>query len=275
MTAATHIHPSAVVAPGAELDSGVRVGPYTVIGPHVRIGRETQVGPHAVIEGRTTIGRHNHIFQFASVGAVPQDKKYAGEDSQLIIGDHNTVREFATLQPGTTGGGMITRVGDYNLLMVYSHVAHDCALGSHIVMANSANLGGHVTIEDFAVIGALAGIHQFARIGESAIIGAGAMVSLDVPPYCMAQGDRAYLFGLNLIGLKRRGFTTAQLETLKKAYRALFSEGEPFKQALARVSQEYGDGPEVVHLVEFISRSQRGVCRPRSGASADADGAAG
>jgi UDP-N-acetylglucosamine acyltransferase len=275
MTAATHIHPSAVVAPGAELDSGVQVGPYTVIGPHVRIGRGTQVGSHAVIEGQTTIGRQNHIFQFASVGAIPQDKKYAGEDSRLIIGDHNTVREFATLQPGTTGGGMVTRVGDHNLFMVYSHVAHDCTLGSHIVMANSANLGGHVTIEDFAVVGALVGIHQFARIGESAILGAGAMVSLDVPPYCMAQGDRAYLFGLNLIGLKRRGFATARLEILKKAYRTLFTEGEPFRQALARVGQEYGSCPEVAHLVEFISHSQRGVCRPRSGVSADTDEASG
>ena len=271
MTAATHIHLSAVVAPGAELDSGVKVGPYAVVGPHVRLGRETQVGPHAVIEGRTTIGRQNHIFQFASIGATPQDKKYAGEDSRLIIGDYNTIREFATVQPGTAGGGMVTRVGDHNLFMVYSHIAHDCTLGNHIVMANSANLGGHVTLEDCVVVGALVGIHQFARIGESAIVGAGAMVSLDVPPYCMAQGDRAYLFGLNLIGLKRRGFTISQLEILKKAYRTLFAEGEPLKQALARVSQEYSGCPEVAHLVEFISHSQRGICRPRSGVSADTD----
>lgn len=270
MTAATVIHPSAVIAPGAELDGGVQIGPYSVIGPRVRIGQHSQIGPHVVIEGQTTIGCENQIFQFASVGAVPQDKKYEGEDSKLVIGDHNTIREFATLQPGTSGGGMLTQVGDHNLFMVYSHVAHDCLLGNHIVMANSANLGGHVTIEDYVVVGALVGIHQFVRIGESAILGAGAMVSLDVPPYCMAQGDRAYLFGLNLIGLKRRGFTTEQLGTLKKVYRGLFA-GLPFKEALARIRQEYASSPEVVHMIEFIAQSQRGICRPREGGNSETD----
>ena len=271
MSATTVIHPSAVIAPGAELDSGVQVGPYSVIGPHVRIGKHSQIGSHVVIEGQTTIGCENQIFQFASVGAVPQDKKYEGEDSTLVIGDHNTIREFATLQPGTQGGEMTTRVGNHNLFMVYSHVAHDCILGNHIVMANSANLGGHVTIEDYVVVGALVGIHQFARIGESAILGAGAMVSLDVPPYCMAQGDRAYLFGLNLIGLKRRGFTTQQLGTLKKVYRGLFAEGLPFKQALARIREEYANAPEVMRMVEFLDQSQRGTCRPREGGNAETE----
>lgn len=273
MTATTSIHPSAIVAPQAELDSGVQVGPYAVIGPHVRIGKDTRVGPHAVIEGRTIIGCGNQIFQFASVGAIPQDKKYQGEDSTLIIGDHNTIREFATLQPGTTGGGMVTRVGNDNLFMVYSHVAHDCSLGSHIVMANSANLGGHVMIEDYVVVGALVGVHQFARIGESAILGAGAMVSLDVPPYCLAQGDRAYLFGLNVIGLKRRGFSPAQLTSLKKAYRGFFAEGLPLREALVRVRQEYANTPEVMHMVEFISQAQRGICRPREGGSGEGQAA--
>jgi UDP-N-acetylglucosamine acyltransferase len=169
---------------------------------------------------------------------------------------------------------MLTQVGNHNLFMVYSHVAHDCLLGNHIVMANSANLGGHVRIEDYVVVGALVGIHQFARIGESAILGAGAMVSLDVPPYCMAQGDRAYLFGLNLIGLKRRGFTTEQLGTLKKVYRGLFAEGLPFKEALARVRQEYATSSEVMHMIEFIAQSQRGICRPREGGNSETDEAA-
>ncbi len=273
MTAATVVHPSAVIAPEAELDSGVQVGPYSVIGPHVRIGKHSQIGSHVVIEGQTTVGCENQIFQFASVGAVPQDKKYDGENSTLIIGDHNTIREFATLQPGTSGGGMVTKVGDHNLFMVYSHVAHDCILGNHIVMANSANLGGHVTIEDHVVVGALVGIHQFARIGESAIVGAGAMVSLDVPPYCMAQGDRAYLFGLNLIGLKRRGFTTQQLGTLKKVYRGLFAEGLPFKEALSRIREEYASAPEAMCMIEFLAQSQRGICRPREGGNSETDAA--
>ncbi len=195
MSAETSIHPSAVITPGAELDSGVQVGPYAVIGPHVRIGQNTTIGPHAVIEGYTTIGCENRIFQFASVGAIPQDQKYQGEDSRLHMGDRNTIREFATLNTGTTGGGMVTQVGNDNLFMVYSHVGHDCQIGDHVVMANCATLAGHVTLEDYVGVGGLVGIHQFARIGESAYLGAGAMISLDVPPYCMAQGDRRAFVG--------------------------------------------------------------------------------
>ena len=264
MSAETSIHPTAVITPGAELDSGVQVGPYAVIGPQVRIGQNTTIGPHAVIEGHTTIGCENRIFQFASVGAVPQDRKYQGEDSLLYIGDRNTIREFATLNPGTTGGGMVTRVGNDNLLLMYSHVGHDCQIGNHVTMANCANLAGHVALEDHVGVGALGGIHQFARIGESAYLGAGAMVSLDVPPYCMAQGDRVRLFGLNLVGLKRRGFDDEQLGALKKAYRTLFGEGLGLKEALERVSREHAaSSDEVRHLVEFISHSERGICRPR------------
>lgn len=266
------IHPSAIVAPGAELESGVEIGPYAVIGPRVRIGKNTWVGPHVVIDGHTTLGSENRIFQFASVGAIPQDKKYRGEDSRLIIGNRNTIREFATLNPGTTGGGMVTRVGDDNLFMVYSHVAHDCLIGSQVILANSAALGGHVTLEDYVTIAALAAVHQFARIGESAYIGAGSMVSLDVPPYCLASGDRAHLYGLNVIGLKRRGLQPPQLAALKKAYRTFFTEGFPLKDALARVHQERPSFPEVAHLAEFIACSQRGICRPRG--QADPEGEA-
>lgn len=261
--AAVAIHPSAIVARGAELDSGVEIGPYAVIGPRVRLGKNTWVGPHAVIEGHTTIGCNNRIFQFASVGAIPQDKKYQGEDSTLIIGDNNVVREFATLNPGTSGGGMVTRIGNHNLFMVYSHVAHDCLIGNHVVLANSATLGGHVTIEDYVVVGGLVGVHQFTRVGESALLAAGAMVSLDVPPYCVASGNRAHVHGLNLIGLKRRGFQPEQLAALKRAYRILFAARLSLKDALARLRSESRSSPEVARLVEFITKSQRGICRPR------------
>ena len=267
----TVIHPSAVVARGAELDSGVAIEPYTVIGPQVRIGKNTWIGPHVVIEGHTTLGCENRVFQFASVGAIPQDKKYRGEDSLLVIGNRNTIREFATLNPGTTGGGMVTRIGDDNLFMVYSHVAHDCIIGNHVVLANSAALGGHVTLEDYVAITALAAVHQFTRIGESAYIGAGSMVSLDVPPYCLASGDRAHLYGLNLIGLKRRGLQPAQVAALKKAYRTLFTEGLALRDALARICQEHSSSPEVAHLAEFIAGSQRGICRPRGHADPEGE----
>lgn len=265
------IHPSAQVALGAELDNGVVIGPYTVIGPQVRIGKDTWVGPHTVIEGHTTLGQENHVFQFASVGAIPQDKKYRGEESLLVIGDRNTIREFATLNPGTSGGGMVTRIGNDNLFMVYSHVAHDCLIGNHAILANSAALGGHVTLEDYATIAALAAVHQFARIGESAYIGAGSMVSLDVPPYCLANGDRAHLYGLNLVGLKRRGFQPEQLAAIKKAYRTLFTEGLPLKDALARVRGEHPTSAEVARLVDFVACSSRGVCRPRGHANLEGE----
>ena len=271
MSIETVIHPSAVIAPGAELDHGVQVGPYAVVGPQVRIGRDSSIGPHSVIEGRTTIGCENTIFQFASVGAIPQDKKYQGEDSSLTIGDGNTIREFATLNIGTAGGGMVTRIGNDNLFMVYSHVGHDCQIGNNVILANCATLAGHVILEDYVGVGGLAAIHQFTRIGESAYLGGGAMVSLDVPPYCMAQGDRARLFGLNLIGLKRRGFSEAQLSALKKVYRTFFAEGLTLKEATDRTRQEQAASPEAVHLAEFIASSQRGICRPRRNAGQEGE----
>ena len=269
MSSRTSIHPTAVVTPGAELDSGVQVGPYAVIGPHVRIGKDSCVGPHSVVEGRTTIGRDNRIFQFASVGAVPQDMKYRGEDSALTIGDRNTIREFATLNIGTRGGGMETRIGDDNLFMVYSHVGHDCRIGNHVILANCATLAGHVILEDYVGVGGLAAIHQFSRIGESAYLGGGAMVTNDVPPYCLAQGDRARLFGLNRVGLERRGFGEAQKRALKQAYRTFFFEGLSLKDAVERIRREQGDFPEAVHLADFIAASQRGICRPRGTSDSD------
>ena len=257
----TRIHPSAIVAAEAELGPDVTVGPYSIVGPRVRIGAGTVVGPHVVIEGTTAIGARNQIFQFASLGAVPQDLKYHGEDSELRIGDGNRIREFCTLQPGTEGGGMITRIGNGNLLMNYSHIAHDCLLGDHNVVANGVQLGGHVIIDHGVVLGALSGIHQFVRIGESAIVGAGSMVSQDVPPFCNATGDRATLHGLNSIGLKRRGVSAAAQQALKRAYRIVFQSRLRTAEAVARVRAELPGVPEVETFVSFIEASTRGICR--------------
>lgn len=258
---APRIHPTAVVAEGAVLGPGVEVGPYAIVGERVRIGAGTTVGAHAVIEGNTSIGESNRIFPFASIGLVPQDLKYRGEDSTLVIGSRNIIREFTTLHPGTAGGGMITRVGDGNLLMNYTHIAHDCLLGDGNILANGAQLGGHVVIESSVVVGALVGVHQFVRIGESALLGAGSMVSQDVPPFCNATGDRARLHGLNTVGLKRRGFSAEQISTLKRAYRILFQSRLTAAAAVKRVREELPAVPEVERLAAFIEASQRGVCR--------------
>ena len=257
----TKIHQTALVDPCAELDQGVEVGAYCVIGPKVRIGKKTRIQSHVVIDGNTTLGEENLIFPFATVGSVPQDLKYKGEDSRLIIGHRNTIREYASLNPGTQGGGMVTRLGDHNLLMMYCHIAHDCILGSHNIIANGATLGGHVVIEDYVIVGGLVGIHQFVKVGRHAILGAGSMVSKDVPPYCNATGDRARLRGLNVEGLKRRGFSKEQINVLKKAYRTLFHSGLKAQVALGRVRREIPESPEVERLAGFIEQSQRGVCR--------------
>ncbi|OGP20473.1 MAG: acyl-[acyl-carrier-protein]--UDP-N-acetylglucosamine O-acyltransferase [Deltaproteobacteria bacterium GWA2_57_13] len=255
------IHATAFVGPGAELEEDVEVGAYSVIGPQVKIGKGTRIRSHVVIEGNTTLGQGNLILQFASVGSVPQDLKYRGEDSRLIIGNHNTIREFVSLNPGTAGGGMVTRIGDHNLLMMYCHIAHDCILGGHNIVANGATLGGHVVIEDYVIVGGLVGIHQFVKVGTSAILGAGSMVSKDIPPYCTATGDRARLRGLNLEGLRRRGFTKVQIEGLKKAYRIIFQSGLKVRDALKKVKEEIPNSPEVEHLNLFVENSQRGICR--------------
>jgi UDP-N-acetylglucosamine acyltransferase len=255
------VHPTAMIADGAELASGVSVGAYAVVGPEVRVGRDSWIGPHAVVEGRTAIGARCRIFQFASVGAVPQDLKYRGEASTLEIGDDNIVREFASINPGTAGGGMVTRIGDGCLFMVSSHVAHDCMVGNQVVLANGAALGGHVTVGDHAIIGGLAGVHQFVRVGESALCAAGAMVSMDVPPYCTAAGDRARLHGLNTVGLRRRGFSRQAIAALKRAYRLLFHGGGSRRDAVARTRAAVGSEPAVGRLLAFVEESRRGVCR--------------
>jgi UDP-N-acetylglucosamine acyltransferase len=258
---APRIHPTAIVESGAELDTGVEIGPYAIVGARVRIGRGTRIGAHCVVEGRTTLGADNQIFHHASVGTITQDLKYRGEDSELVLGDRNIVREFATLNLGTQAGGMITRLGHGNLIMNYCHIAHDCVLGNANIVANGAQLGGHVIIEDFVFVGALAGVHQFVRIGESAILGAGAMVSQDVPPFCNATGDRARLYGLNSIGLKRRGFEAERLRDLKRAYRIVFHSRLKLAEAAARVRAEVPTSREVEHFLAFLQASSRGVCR--------------
>jgi UDP-N-acetylglucosamine acyltransferase len=255
------IDKTAVVDRKAELDDGVEVGPYSIIGGEVKIGKGTKIYGHAVIEGRTTIGMGNTVFQFASVGSVPQDLKYRGEPSELIIGDHNIIREFVSLNPGTRGGGMVTRVGDHNLLMMYCHIAHDCSMGNRNIVANGATFGGHVIIEDHVIVGGLVGVHQFVRVGSSAILGAGSMVSKDVPPFCNATGDRATLHGLNIEGLRRRGFDAAVIDALRKAYKIIFRSKLKTKEALEKVRQEIFGCPQVDQLVAFIADSRRGVCR--------------
>ncbi len=260
MAAAT-IHPTAIIDPSAELADGVEVGPYAIVGPSVKVGARTRIGAHTVIDSHTTLGEDNVLFQFASVGAAPQDLKYAGEPTTLTLGDRNTVREFATLNRGTTKGGGATSVGDDNLFMAYSHVAHDCQVGNGVVMANGATLAGHVTIEDRAIIGGLVAIHQFVRVGTMAMLGGGAMVSLDVPPFCIAAGDRARLHGLNLIGLRRRGLSEDAVKSLRTAYRLLFQGGMKLKDALTRIREEHADVEEVMTMVHFIEHSERGVCR--------------
>jgi UDP-N-acetylglucosamine acyltransferase len=255
------IHETAIVDKRAEIAGDVEIGPYCVVGPRVKIGKGTKLKSHVVVQGRTTLGAGNTLFSFASVGSEPQDLKYKGEPSELLIGDRNTIREYVSLNPGTTGGGMVTRVGDGNLLMMYCHIAHDCILGDRNVIANGATLGGHVVIQDYVIVGGLVGVHQFVKIGTSAILGAGSMVSKDVPPFCNATGDRARLRGLNLEGLRRRGFDTAKVDELKKAYRIIFQSKMKTVDALKKVRAEIPYSAEIDLLVSFVESSQRGVCR--------------
>ncbi len=255
------IHPTAIIDRHAELDTTVSVGPYAVIGPKVKIGPGTVIGPHAVIEGDTRIGAENRIFQFAALGAIPQDLKYAGEETKLVLGDRNQVREFATLHLGTAAGGGVTSVGNANLFMACSHVAHDCRVGDGVILANSAALAGHVQVADHAVLGGLSAVHQFTRIGIHAFISGGAMVTMDIPPYCTAQGDRAQLAGVNTIGLTRHGFSAEAVARVRAAYKILFRSRLGLREALAQVRAEFAGHGEIDALVDFIEGSARGIAR--------------
>ena len=256
-----NIHPTAIVHPHARIAEGVEIGPYSVIGEHVSVGRDTKIASHVLIEGWTTIGERNHIHSFSSIGTPPQDIGYRGEETYLDIGNDNVIRECATVHRATTKEDRRTVIGDKNFLMAYSHVAHDCKLGNNVIMANSVALGGHIVIGDHAILGGIVAVHQFVKIGSYAIIGGQSAVSLDIPPYVSAAGNRAQLYGLNLVGLKRKGFSDAAISTLKKAYKILFRSGLTQDEAIHKALEEFPGSPEVQTLVDFIRASKRGITR--------------
>lgn len=255
------IHQSAIIDPRAELDSSVKVGPYTVIGPNVRIGANTEIGSHVVIEGHTTIGEDNRIFQFASLGAQPQDKKYRDEPTKLIIGNGNTIREFTTFNTGTVTGIGETRIGDDNWLMAYVHIAHDCVIGNHTVFANNASLAGHVTIGDWVILGGYTLVFQFCIIGSYAMTAFAAGVHKDVPPYVMASGYRAEPAGLNTEGMRRRGFTPEQIANVKRIYKLIYRQGLGLEEARQQVLELSSTAEELNVFKPFFEASTRGIVR--------------
>lgn len=255
------IHPTAIISPDAKLAEGVEVGPYSIIGPSVTIGKGTKIGPHVVIESHTDIGENCNILQFTSIGATPQDLKYRGEETRVVIGNNNTIREFVTIHRATVSDIGVTAMGDHNLIMAYCHIAHNCKLGDHVIMSNAANLAGHIHVEDWAIISGLTGILQFTRIGAHSIIGGCSAVTMDIPPFVKAQGNTAKLFGLNTIGLTRRGFTDETIQALKEAYRIIFRSSLLLAKAIEKVRTDVADLPEIRHLVDFIENSPRGICR--------------
>ena len=257
------IHPTAMVSEQAQLGEGVRVGPYCVIDEHVTIGAGSELKSHVVVSGHTTIGQHNRFFPFASIGHEPQDLKYHGEPSEVVIGDHNTIRENVTINPGTEGGGMLTKIGNGNLLMAYTHIAHDCLIGHNVVMANCATLAGHVSIDDGAVIGGLSAIHQFLRIGRYAMVGGMSGIVKDVPPFCLtAGGYRPTLAGLNVLGLKRKGSSIDELRQLKELYRVLFQSVDSLEKRVSEARVLAKDDADALHLVDFVAAAKKGLTLP-------------
>ena len=255
------IHETAIVHPKAEIGENVEIGAFSIIRENVTIHSGTWIGPHVVIDPFVEIGADCRIFQYAAIGAEPQALKFTGEETYVKIGRANIIREFVTIHRGTGEGGGVTEIGEENLIMAYSHVAHDCRLGKHIVLSNNATLAGHIVIGDHATVGGLVAIHQFVRVGDYAFIGGKSAVVKDIPPYMIAAGDRATLHGLNLVGLKRQGFTRDTLKMLKKAYRLIFRIGLTQNEAIERVTAEVEQLPEVVSLLEFIKSSERGITR--------------
>ena len=255
------IHPTAIVSPGAEIAEDVDIGPYAVIGAHVTIGPGSSIGPHTVVSGHTRIGAANRIFQFVSLGEIPQDKKYGGEPTRLEIGNGNTIREFCTLNTGTVQDAGVTRVGNDNWIMAYVHVAHDCQVGNHTVLANCTQLAGHVRVDDHAILGGFTGVHQFCRVGAHSITGVGTVVLQDVPPFVMASDDSARPYGINAEGLKRRGFTGATIARLKRAYKTLYKSGLTLGEARSELAQQTAECPEVQIMLDFLADSKRGIIR--------------
>lgn len=261
----TNIHQTAIIASTASIGQGAEVGPYSVIGPNAVIGERVKIHSHVVIEGRTEIGADSEIFPFASIGHIPQDKKYQGEDSSLIIGSNTTIREHVTMNPGTEGGELCTRIGSHGLFMAGSHVAHDCIVGDHVILANNAALAGHCVIGDYAVLGGHSAAHQFVRIGAYAFIGGMSGVENDVIPFGMALGNRAHLSGLNIIGLKRHGFERERIHDLRKAYRLLFAAEGTLRERLDDIEKMFSDDENIERIISFIRvDSDRSLCVPRN-----------
>lgn len=262
----TTIHPTAIVASGAELAPTVEIGPYCTVGAEVRLGDGVKLVSHVVVEGRTSIGASTVVYPFASLGQPPQDLKYHGERSVLEIGANNKIREHVTMNPGTEGGGMLTRVGDNGLFMVGAHVAHDCRIGDNVILVNNATLAGHVVIGDYAVLGGLSAVHQFVRIGQHVMVGGMTGVENDVIPYGTVTGNRAHLSGLNLIGMKRRNFSREDIHALRNAYRLLFAPEGTLAERLEDVAQQYSSSPPVAEIIDFIrADSSRAICQPKLG----------
>ena len=257
------IHPTAIVDPAARIDASVTVGPYAVIGAGVCIAAGTTVGAHCVLEGQTTIGRDNRIHAFASLGAAPQDKKYGGEPTRLVIGDRNTIREFCTFNVGTAQDRGVTTVGDDNWIMAYVHIAHDCIVGNHTILANNATLAGHVQVADYAIIGGLTGVHQFTKVGAHVMAGFASHISQDVPPYMMVDGNPLAVRGLNLEGLRRRGFSAERLAVIKQMHRLLYRQGLTLEAARAAIAALSSDeaGEDIARMLAFIDQSTRGLAR--------------
>ncbi len=258
---ARNIHPTAVVDPKAELGVNVEVGPYAVIGPNAEIGDGTVIGPHVIVDGWVKLGQNNQVYTGAIVGCRPQDLKYQGEKSYLIIGDRNQIREYATLSPGTNGGGGETRVGNDNLIMTATHVAHDCIVGNNIVISHGTAIAGHVVIEDHAVIGGLVGIHQFTKVGRMAMVGAHSKLVKDIPPFMLVEGNPATVHGINIVGLRRNGISPEVRLQLKRAFKILYRSNLNVTQAIEVMEQELEAGPEIEHLIRFIRSAERGICR--------------
>jgi UDP-N-acetylglucosamine acyltransferase len=263
------IHETAIIGEGVELGEGVTIGPYCLIGDGVRIGKGTTIANNVVIEGDTEIGEDCRIFPFATIGLPPQDVKYGGEPTGVKIGNRNVIREFITIHRGSVGGDGFTRIGDGNFLMAYVHIAHDCRIGDNVIMANAATLGGHVEIEDNAVLSGFAAVHQFARVGALAMVSGLSGVVQDIPPFTLASGPRARLYGLNLVGLKRQGFSSETISELKKAYRILFRDNTSMKEAVRKVQAELPYTEEIAHLLDFINKNRRGIARAARKAEAE------
>ncbi len=261
------IHATAIVDPKAELDSSVGIGPYSVIGPHVRMGAGTSVGPHCVIEGHTTIGQNNRIFQFCSLGAVPQDKKYAGEPCELVIGDNNNIREFCSFNIGSPGGGAVTRVGNNNWIMAYVHLAHDCLVGNNTIFANNSQLAGHVQVDDWVILGGFTVVHQFVRIGAHAMTAMCSLLFADLPPFVMAQGQPAAARSMNFEGLRRRGFSAERVSAVKAMHKVLYRDDlklDDARQRIAEIEKSTPEAlPDVRMMLSFLEQvnPQRGIVR--------------